>query len=287
MNRFAKRFTQRKTAIIGLVALVFLIFIAIFAPKIVPYNPEEQDLVNRLKPPGFKDSDGNRFLLGTDHLGRDILSRCFFGARLSLSVGLSAVIIGGAFGLVVGLTSGYWGGWVDTVLMRIVDVQLSFPFMLLALTIISILGPSIFNVTLVLAITSWTAYAKIVRNSTLTVKSLVYIEAAEAIGAPRWRLIFLHILPNVISPFIIIATFQTSQLIITEASLSFLGLGVPTNIPTWGAMLSDGREYLTDAWWIAFFPGLLLSLTSLSINFVGDGLRDAMDPKELIGIRKR
>jgi len=162
---------------------------------------------------------------------------------------------------------------------------LAFPFMLLALTIVAILGPSIFNVILVLAITSWTAYAKVVRSSTLTVKKQIYVEAAQAIGASHWRIVFLHILPNIISPFIVIATFQVSRLIITEASLSFLGLGVPTSIPTWGGMLSDGREYLTDAWWIAVFPGLMLLLASLSINFVGDGLRDAMDPKELIVVK--
>lgn len=239
-----------------------------------------------MKPPGTSDADGKVHILGTDHLGRDVLSRSIYGARLSLSVGVSAVLIGGTIGLVVGLMSGYSDGPVDAILMRAVDVQLAFPFMLLALTIVAILGPSVFNVVLVLAVTSWTAYAKVVRSSVLSVKKQIYVEAAQAIGASRWRIVFLHILPNILSPFIVVATFQVSRLIITESSLSFLGLGVPTDIATWGGMLSDGREYLTDAWWIAVFPGLMLLLASLSINFVGDGLRDAMDPKELIVVKE-
>ena len=286
MNRFAKKFRQRKTAVIGLVILVGLIATAVFAPLLAPYDPEDQDLRNRLKPPGTSDADGKVHILGTDHLGRDVLSRSIYGARLSLSVGVSAVLIGGTIGLVVGLMSGYSDGPVDAILMRAVDVQLAFPFMLLALTIVAILGPSIFNVVLVLAVTSWTAYAKVVRSSVLSVKKQIYVEAAQAIGASRWRIVFLHILPNILSPFIVVATFQVSRLIITESSLSFLGLGVPTDIATWGGMLSDGREYLTDAWWIAVFPGLMLLLASLSINFVGDGLRDAMDPKELIVVKE-
>lgn len=286
MNRFAKKFRQRKTAVIGLVILVGLIATAVFAPVLAPYDPEDQDLRNRLKPPGTSDADGLVHILGTDHLGRDVLSRSIYGARLSLSVGVSAVLIGGTIGLVVGLMSGYSDGPVDAILMRAVDVQLAFPFMLLALTIVAILGPSIFNVVLVLAVTSWTAYAKVVRSSVLSVKKQIYVEAAQAIGASRWRIVFLHILPNILSPFIVVATFQVSRLIITESSLSFLGLGVPTDIATWGGMLSDGREYLTDAWWIAVFPGIMLLLASLSINFVGDGIRDAMDPKELIVVKE-
>jgi len=286
VNRFAKKFRQRKTAVIGLVILVGLIATAVFAPLLAPYDPEDQDLRNRLKPPGTSDADGKVHILGTDHLGRDVLSRSIYGARLSLSVGVSAVLIGGTIGLVVGLMSGYSDGPVDAILMRAVDVQLAFPFMLLALTIVAILGPSVFNVVLVLAVTSWTAYAKVVRSSVLSVKKQIYVEAAQAIGASRWRIVFLHILPNILSPFIVVATFQVSRLIITESSLSFLGLGVPTDIATWGGMLSDGREYLTDAWWIAVFPGLMLLLASLSINFVGDGLRDAMDPKELIVVKE-
>lgn len=286
MNRFAKKFRQRKTAVIGLVILVGLIATAVFAPVLAPYDPEDQDLRNRLKPPGTSDADGLVHILGTDHLGRDVLSRSIYGARLSLSVGVSAVLIGGTIGLVVGLMSGYSDGPVDAILMRAVDVQLAFPFMLLALTIVAILGASILNVVLVLAVTSWTAYAKVVRSSVLSVKKQIYVEAAQAIGASRWRIVFLHILPNILSPFIVVATFQVSRLIITESSLSFLGLGVPTDIATWGGMLSDGREYLTDAWWIAVFPGIMLLLASLSINFVGDGIRDAMDPKELIVVKE-
>lgn len=286
MNRFAKKFRQRKTAVIGLVILVGLIATAVFAPVLAPYDPEDQDLRNRLKPPGTSDADGKVHILGTDHLGRDVLSRSIYGARLSLSVGVSAVLIGGTIGLVVGLMSGYSDGPVDAILMRAVDVQLAFPFMLLALTIVAILGASILNVVLVLAVTSWTAYAKVVRSSVLSVKKQIYVEAAQAIGASRWRIVFLHILPNILSPFIVVATFQVSRLIITESSLSFLGLGVPTDIATWGGMLSDGREYLTDAWWIAVFPGIMLLLASLSINFVGDGIRDAMDPKELIVVKE-
>ncbi len=280
MKKLTRRFLKRKTAVAGIVIVVLMVMVAILAPVLAPMSPQTQDLRSRLKGPGFVDAAGTH-LLGTDQLGRDVLSRLIIGARLSLTVGVSAVLLGGTVGLLIGLVSGYVGGWADSVLMRFIDMQLAFPFLLLALTIVAVLGPNVRNVVIVLAITSWTAYAKVVRSATLAVKNQVFVEAAQAIGAPHLRIMLRHILPNIISPFIVVATFQVSRLIIAESSLSFLGLGVPTTIPTWGGMLSDGREYLVDAWWIAVFPGFMLMLASLSINLFGDGLRDALDPKHI------
>ncbi len=281
MKRLFRRFARRKTAVAGLAVALAMVALAVFAPWVSPADPETQDIRSRLEPPGFVDEGGRSHWLGTDQLGRDVLSRVVYGARVSLTVGFSAVLLGGAIGLLVGLVSGYAGGWVDTVLMRLADMQLAFPFLLLALTIVAILGASVRNVVLVLALTSWIAYAKVVRSCVLSVRSQLFVEAAQALGVSRLRIMLRHVLPNVLSPFIVVATYQVSRLIIAEASLSFLGLGVPTTVPTWGGMLSDGREYIVDAWWIAVFPGLMLMCASLSINLLGDGLRDALDPKEI------
>ncbi|PLR81246.1 peptide ABC transporter permease [Bacillus canaveralius] len=274
-----QRVSQRKIAAVGLFLLLIVIIIAVIAPLIVPMNPEEQNIVERLQPPGWTDEEGVKHWLGTDQLGRDVLSRVIVGSRVSIMVAAGAVIIGGTIGLIVGLVSGYSGGWIDSVLMRIVDMQLAFPFLLLALTMVTILGPSVMNVVLVLSVTSWISYAKVVRSSVLSIKHLEFIEATRAIGASRFTILFRHILPNIISPFIVVASFQVATLIIAESSLSFLGLGVPASQPTWGGMLADGREYMSDAWWIAVFPGMMLMVVAMSANLFGDGLRDALDPR--------
>ncbi|QOK29892.1 ABC transporter permease (plasmid) [Cytobacillus oceanisediminis] len=279
MISFFKQLCRRKTALVGLCFLVFVIVAAFFAPLLVPMDPLNQDITSRLKPPGWTNADGETHLLGTDQLGRDVLSRIIYGSRVSIMVAVGAVAIGGTIGLIVGLVSGYSGGWIDSVLMRLVDMQLAFPFLLLALTMVAILGPSIMNVVLVLSITSWISYAKIVRSSVLSVKYLEYVEAAKAAGTSQIEILFRHIFPNVISPFIVVASFQVATLIIAESSLSFLGLGVPASQPTWGSMLADGREYMTDAWWIAIYPGIMLMLVAMSANLFGDGLRDALDPR--------
>ncbi|WP_440274551.1 ABC transporter permease [Ferdinandcohnia sp. SAFN-114] len=274
-----KQLSRRKTAVFGMFFLLVVIIIAILAPLLVPMDPTAQDISRRLLPPGSTNAEGAKHWLGTDQLGRDVLSRIIYGSRISIMVAVGAVAIGGAIGLIVGLVSGYSGGWVDSVLMRLVDMQLAFPFLLLALTMVAILGSSIMNVVLVLSVTSWISYAKVVRSSVLSVKYLEYVEAAKAAGTSQIEILFRHILPNIISPFIVVASFQVATLIIAESSLSFLGLGVPVSEPTWGAMLADGREYMTDAWWIAIYPGIMLMLVAMCANLFGDGLRDALDPR--------
>ena len=262
----------------ALAVLLLLVFAAVFAPLIAPGNIETQNIFNRLKPPLWVDSKGVMHLAGTDHLGRDIFARLVHGSRISLLVGVMAVAFGGSIGLLLGLVSGYYGGPVDAIIMRFTDMQLAFPFMLLALALVTILGPSIFNVILVLAITSWISYAKVVRGDVLQLRKREFIEAARVLGAPNRVIIFRHILPNVFSSFLVVASFQVAALIIAESSLSFLGLGVPNSVPTWGSMLADGREYVRDAWWLSVFPGVAIMLAALSFNIIGDGMRDLLDP---------
>lgn len=279
MKQFLKQLSKRKTALIGLFFLTVIVLIAILTPFIAPMDPLVQNIERRLMPPMTVNEEGLTHWLGTDQLGRDVLSRLIYGSRVSIMIAAGAVFIGGAIGLIVGLVSGYSGGWIDSVLMRFIDMQLAFPFLLLALTMVSILGSSIMNVVLVLSVTSWISYAKVVRSSVLSVKYLEFIEATRATGTSKLTILFRHILPHVLSPFIVVASFQVATLIIAESSLSFLGLGVPASEPTWGAMLADGREYMTDAWWIAIYPGIMLMLVAMSANLFGDGLRDAFDPK--------
>ena len=273
------RLLVHRVATLGAIVVLIACLCAIFAPLISPYDPLEQNLAFRLKPPGWTGSDGRMHLLGTDQLGRDVLSRIIFGSRVSLIVGTASVLLGGILGLILGMTSGYFGGWADDVIMRIVDIQLSFPFIILALCIIAILGASLLNLIIVLAVTGWVIYARVVRSSVLSVKEMDFVQAARAIGTSNFKIILKHILPNVLAPFFVIASFQVARMIIIEASLGFLGLGVPPPIPTWGNMLSDGREYLQEAWWIGTFPGIAIVLVVLGINLLGDGLRDALDPK--------
>lgn len=263
---------------LALLVLAALVATALFAPLLAPGNIEAQNLFGRLKPPLWVDAQGVMYLAGTDHLGRDILARLIHGSRISLLVGVMAVAFGGSVGLLLGLVAGYYGGRVDALIMRFTDMQLAFPFMLLALALVTILGPSIFNVILVLAITSWIHYAKVVRGDVLQLRNREFIEAARVLGIPNYRIIFRHILPNVLSSFLVVASFQVAALIIAESSLSFLGLGVPNSIPTWGSMLADGREYVRDAWWLSVFPGVAIMLAALSFNIIGDGLRDLLDP---------
>jgi len=273
-------FRKRPVFAVACLILLGLVSTALLAPWIAPGDLDAQDLGRRLKPPGWRGESGEIYLAGTDNLGRDIAARLIHGSRISLLVGILAVVFGGGIGLALGLVAGFYGGKLDAAIMRFTDMQLAFPFLLLALALVTILGPGIFNVILVLAITSWIHYAKVIRGDVLQIRNREYIQAATALGIPNSRIIFRHVLPNVFSSFLVVASFQVAALIIAESSLSYLGLGVPTSVPTWGSMLADGREYVTDAWWLSVFPGLGIMLAALSFNVLGDGLRDLMDPTQ-------
>jgi peptide/nickel transport system permease protein len=278
-RRILRELLRNKAALLGLVILLTITLAAILAPWVAPIDPLAQEVELRLKPPGWTTLEGRVSLLGTDHLGRDILSRLIFGARISLIIGLSAVSVAGTLGTLIGLVAGYRGGRIDDLCMRMTDTMLAMPFILLALAVIAVLGPSLRNIILVLGITSWVSYARVVRAEVLTLRTREFVSAAKALGGGGSRVVFRHLLPNVLTPVIVIATLEVARMIILESALSFLGLGVQPPTPTWGGMLADGRAYVTTAWWLATFPGLAIMLTVLGINLLGDWLRDILDPR--------
>ncbi len=278
-SQFLPRLLRSKPALISAVFLVIVIVAAVAAPLLAPHDPGAIKLIQRLKPPGYMNHSGDTFLLGTDSLGRDVFSRIIYGARVSLTVGVLAVLISGVVGLLVGLLAGYFGGLVDDVFMRIADIQLSFPTILLALAILAVLGGGIDKLILVLGLTGWVQYGRIVRSQVLAIKSDEFVLAARATGERQWQIIFQQILPNIWSPIIVIASFTVASNIVAEASLSFLGVGVPPTTPSWGAMLADGRQYVGIAEWLTIPAGLAISATVLSINILGDWLRDFLDPR--------
>jgi peptide/nickel transport system permease protein len=267
--------------VLAILILLFVAFLAVFGPQIAPKDPNRITLIARLKPPFEHNAQGQvEYILGTDTLGRDVLSRLIYGARVSLAVGLVAVCIGGSLGTFLGLLAGYFGGWVDDVIMRLADIELGFPFILLAIMVMVVLGSGVLNLVLVLGIGQWVTYARIARGETMSQREKEYIEAAHSIGASNLRVMFRGILPNILSPLIVIASFNVASVILAEASLSFLGLGVPPTVPTWGAMLAESRDQLlANRWWLAVFPGVAIMLTVLSLNILGDWLRDFLDPR--------
>ncbi|MCC6314366.1 MAG: ABC transporter permease [Thermomicrobiales bacterium] len=269
-----------KLTLLAVVFLVALGFAAVFAPLAAPFDPMAQNLLLRNKPPMTPAAapDALPHLLGTDPLGRDLLSRIVFGARISLSVGALSVIISGVVGTVAGLVAGYRRGGVDDLVMRVVDIQMGFPSLLLALLVLYALGASIWNVIIVLAVTRWTIYARMARGIVLAQRESAFVEAAQAIGCSDRRILFIHILPNMLAPLLVLATLETAALILSEASLSFLGLGIQPPDTSWGLMLAEGRQYLRVAWWIVLFPGLALLFTALSLNLLATWLRGVTDP---------
>lgn len=263
-------------ALTGLAVSIGLVLMAVLSPFISPFDPTLQELLARNQPP-FQ--PGSPYLLGTDHLGRDILSRIIYGSRVSLLVGLSAVAISGTIGVLLGLVSGYYGGWLDDVISWLTNVQLAFPFVLLAIAVIAVLQPGLRNIIIVLGMTGWVVYARVVRSQALGLREQEFISAARTVGASDARVMLRHVLPNAMTPVIVIASFEVARMIILEASLSFLGLGVEASIPSWGGMLADGRAYLATAWWLATWPGLAITITVLGINLLGDWVRDELDPR--------
>ncbi|KIF77227.1 peptide ABC transporter permease [Streptomyces sp. 150FB] len=270
---------RNKLAVVALAVLLILLIAALFAPLIAPYDPNAQDLLLRLKPPAWQSGGSGAHPLGTDQLGRDMLSRVIYGTRVSLLVGAGAALLAGVIGTAVGLASGYFGGWLDRVLMRLADVQLAFPAILLALAIVGFLGSGLWYVILVLGFTGWVSYARVVRSEVMSLRSRDFITEARAIGVTDGAIMRRHLLPNVMAPLATIGTLHIAAAIVAEASLSYLGLGVPKETVTWGSMLADGQLYLGTSWWVAVFPGIALMLTSLAINITGDALRDVADPK--------
>ena len=256
-------------------ALVVILLAAVFAERLAPFGPNEQDIAKRLQAPGLDSSH----ILGTDEVGRDILSRLIYGARVSLLVGVIAVGLSCPLGVRVGLVAGYAGRRVDDVLMRITDIQLAIPTILLAIAVVAVLGPGLGNVILTLSVTGWTLYARLVRGETLVVKGRDFVQAARAAGAGDARIMARHVLPNVFSPVIVVAVFAVANMIVLEATLSFLGLGVEPSVVTWGRMLNGGRLYLSTAWWLTAFPGFAIFVTVLVVNLLGDHLRDWLDPR--------
>lgn len=273
LGNFFSVFLENKAAVVGGLIILFYIFIAVFAPILAPYHPHEINLSNKLMPPSAE------HWMGTDDKGRDILSRILYGSRLSMGVGFAAVIFGAVFGITLGLIAGYYGKWLDSVIMRCMDVLLAFPGILLALAIVSALGPSLVNVTIAVGAFSVPLFARIVRGSTLEVKQLEYIDAIRSLGAKDGTIIFKHILPNILSPIIVQGTLRVATAILSAAGLSFLGLGAQPPSSEWGTMLSSGRDFLFTAPYIAIFPGLAIAFLVLGFNIFGDGLRDAFDPR--------
>ncbi len=274
------RYTQRYGKLIFGAALVLaVIAMAVLAPVLSRHDPNRVSLMGRLTPPAWQAEGNLKNLLGTDQLGRDLLTRVMYGARISLAVGVISVLTSGLLGTFLGLSAGYSGGRLDSLIMRFTDIQMALPFILLALLVVALLGPSLMNVIIVFTVTAWYVYARVARASALSTRENQYVEAASALGASDLRILWRHILPFLISPLVVTASFEAARIITTEAALGFLGLGVPPPNASWGNMVSDGREYIQDAWWISTFPGLALLVTVLGINILGDALRDILDPR--------
>jgi len=281
IKSFINSLINSKWAFGSIIWLIIIINVAIFAPQISPHDPNRNNITERVAPPLTLDKEGNmKYLIGSDALGRDSFSRLLYGARVSLIVGFAAVFIGGILGVLLGIYAGYYGKIVDDVIMRLADIQLAFPFILLAILFLVVLGEGLINLILVLGIGQWVIYARIARAQTISQKEKEYVEAAKALGVSNFNIMFGSILPNIFAPLIVIASFNVASVILAEAALSFLGLGVPPQIPTWGSMLAESRDHIfARRWWLPVFPGMAILLTVLAFNIVGDWLRDYLDPR--------
>jgi peptide/nickel transport system permease protein len=278
-SRIWRKLARNPAALAGALILLCVIGAAVFANYLSPHEPARQSLIRRFTPPVWAQGGNAAYLLGTDQVGRDILSRIIYGARVSLIVGVAAVVVSLLVGVSLGLLSGFLGGRVDTAIMTVVDVTLSFPQLLLALAFVAALGPSLVTIIVVLGLTGWERYTRVVRAEVLALREKDFVEAARAIGVGPTRMLVRHLLPNTFSSIIVMSTLQVAQAILQEAALSFLGVGTGSAYPTWGQMIALGRDFVSVAWWLPTFPGLAILLTVLAINLVGDRLRDALDPR--------
>lgn len=267
------RFFRRRTAVLGALIILVLVMLGILGPSLAPYDPNDQSFPRQLQPPSA------RFLMGTDEFGRDILSRLIYGARIALEVGLLAVAVALIFGTFLGLVAGYFGGWADFIIMHLIDIMLAFPYLLLAMIVVAVLGPGLRNAMIAVGIVYIPQYARLVRGTVLSIRESDYVQAARAVGASDLTIMFRHVLSNSLAPIIVQSSLSVGWAIVNAAGLSFLGLGAQPPTPEWGAMLTSGREYMLQAPWITTFPGLAILLTALGFNLLGDGLRDALDPR--------
>lgn len=274
-----RNFGHNKMAVGSAIIVVLFVLMAIFAPLVAPHDPNETDLFRRLQPPGWATGGEWGYLLGCDGLGRDILSRIIYGTRISIFIGAAVILVATTIGILAGLAAGYLRGWVDIVISRLVDILLGFPYLIFAIGLMAMMGPGLFNIILALAYKEWVIPCRVVRGETLVTRELEYVEAARALGASRGHIMMREILPNILSPVIVVATIRMAHVIILEASLSFLGLGVQPPTASWGSMVADGRAFILEAWWVSTFPGLAILLLVLAINVASQGLRDAFDPR--------
>ncbi|MDQ0154851.1 ABC transporter permease [Robertmurraya andreesenii] len=271
---FFRKLSRSWTGMLGFSLIILLLLLSVFGGLIAPFDPMDAPLRERLLPPL---TDGH--ILGTDQLGRDILSRIIAGTKVSVIIGLATALLAGLIGTVVGVIAGYFRGWIDVVLMRIVDVQLSFPFILLVLVISAVLGAGLTNIVISLALAGWVVFARVIRSEVLAIREKEFITAAIATGVPKFEILFRHILPNIFTPIIILVSLQMGTYIIAEASVSFLGFGVQPPTPAWGNMLNEGKDYIFGSWWLITFPGIAIIITTLGVNLFGDWLRDTLDPE--------
>lgn len=276
---FWRRYRKNRLAVVGGVVVLIVIAVGLLAPWLAPHDPTAANFFRRLQPPAWYEGGSWEYPLGTDHLGRDILSRLIWGTRASLTVGAIVIVFATTVGIFMGLVSGYYGGRVDAVIQRIVDILLAFPYLILAVGLMAVMGPGFANMILALVYKEWVTPCRVVRGEVLAAKGREYVEAARAVGASHSHIMWKELLPNTLSAVIVVATLRVAWVILMEASLSFLGLGVQPPTPAWGSMVASGREYIFQAWWLATFPGLAILVTVLGVNLMGEGLRDALDPR--------
>lgn len=274
-----QRFVADRFSTTAGIVVVAFVLMALLAPWLAPHDPYESDLLRRLQPPAWMDGGEWSFVLGCDALGRDILSRIIYGSRVSITIGVAVVLIATVVGTVLGLAAGYMRGWIDIGISRVIDILLGFPYLIFAIALMAMMGPGLENIILALVYKEWVVPARVVRGEVLAAREMEYVEAARAVGASRLHIMFREILPNILSPVIVVSTIRMAHVIILEASLSFLGLGVQPPTASWGSMVADGRAFILDAWWVCTFPGIAILLLVLSINVASQGLRDAFDPK--------
>lgn len=276
---FFRRFVRNLRGLIGGILVVGVLLVAVFGPQIAPHGPDDMNLRHRLMQPAYADTTGkSEYWLGADQLGRDLYSRIIYGARTSLTIGILSVALGMVVGVLLGLIAGYFGGTIEDIIMRISDIQLALPFILLAILFMAIFGTGFWKIVIILSFSSWVVFTRVTRSEVLTIKEMEYVQAIKSVGASHIRIMFVHVLPNVLSSIVVIGTLQIANNILLEASLTFLGVGISPDIPAWGSMLAEGRDYFATAWWIATFPGFAIMLPLLGFNLLGDWLRDRLDP---------